>query len=158
MELYIFTKKGIVRVLLLSLILSAYLTVILLNFASRKMSLGNLFATLIFIAAIAVFSVITKKSHPPLHSVIRGWMIADMVTCIFGVMFSLLQIEFSGFFGTVVGVAVMLFISPFYGIGYIFNNGFTVCLFGALAVSVCLFLPSIAEHISKRRKLAKKYN
>ena len=157
MKLYIFTKQGIIRTILLSVALSVYFSIILLNFASRKMSLGNLMASILFIVAVSLFLVLTKKKHPPLHYGIRGWMIADISFCALGVVFSLLEFEFSGFIGSLIGFAVMLFISPFYGFGYIFNNGFTVCLIGALAMSSCLFIPRIYSSISRRRRLSKKY-
>ena len=158
MKLYVFTKKGLLNVCVISLILSAYVSVIIMNFASREMSIGNLVATLAFVVALGTLSVLTQKKHPLLHKCIGGWLIANLVVCVLGVMLSLLKLEFSGFAGSVVGVMVMLFISPYYGFGYVFNNGFTVSLLGALCTAGCLLLPGIVGKSLRRRKLAKKYS
>lgn len=157
-KLFVFTKVGVARVIASSLMLALYLIVIIVNFASDNMSGGNLAWTLFFVLGVAGFVWFAQtKTHTPLVKVSRVWMIITLVVCFLGAVLSLVQIEFEGAIGAAVGFFVMVFISPYYGFGFIINKSIAVCIFGCVCSGSLLFLPNIIERVKRRRALEKKY-
>ncbi len=158
MKLFAFTKTGIVRIVASSLMLSVYISTIILNFASDEITAGNFFATLLFIAAMIAFCAFSKmKDHPPLYLSAKGWLIASVFICAVAFIISSAEAEVSGFFGNLLGWFVMLFVSPFYGFAYLFKSSIAVSIIGALSCILIYFAPVLLQRASERSKLAKKY-
>ncbi len=158
MKFFAFTKIGLIRILISSLMLSVYVSAIILNFASREITVGCFFATMLFVFSLTGFSLFAKmKNHPPLYKTAKGWLTVSLVMCIVAFIVSSAEAEVSGFFGSILGFGVMAFVSPFYGFAYLFKNGIAVSVAGAVSCVLIYFLPKMIERIIKRRKLAKKY-
>ena len=163
MKIFAFTKTGLVRILATSLMLSVYIIVMILNFASSGYTIGNFLATVLFCISLAVFSIFAKlKNHPPLLWGARGWLIASVVMCTLGVIFSATDVQFSGVFGELVGYAVMLLISPFFGLFYLIDVDWIYAdhFLGIVGVIVSLLLQFIPDWVQKaveRRRLLKEY-
>lgn len=158
MKLFAFTKLGIIRILASSLMLSVYVSVILINFASDELTIGAFFATHVFIAALTVFLLFARiKNHPPLHLAVRGWLAASAVMCVITFIVAVSGTEISGFIGRFLGLGTMLFVSPFFGFGYLLGNAVAVSIVGLLSCVVIYLLPFVAEKIIERKKLIKKY-
>lgn len=157
-KLYILTKTEITRVLLASLMLAVLVIVIIVNFASSSMSLSNFAWSLIFILAYAAFiSFCQIKNHTPLLNIGRVWMIISLCICFLGTVLSLAAVEFDGVVGLIVGFLVMIFVSPFYGFGFIINSSVAVCVFGSVASAILILLPNIVLAAHKKHSIAKKY-
>ncbi len=157
MKFFAFTKVGIIRIIASSLMLSVLISTVILNYASREITAGNFFATLVFIAASILFLVFTKKNHPPLFLTAKGWLMASFVMCIVAFIVSAAQAEIGGFIGFILGGGGMLFVSPFYGFGYIFKSGIAVSIAGMISCLLIYFLPLAIGRMSERRRMARKY-
>lgn len=158
MKFSLFSKDRLFLIGLSSLILSVYLCSILLNYASSEIKVGNLIATLVFIAALVSLSfVISAKKHPPLLWATRGWLILSVLFCFLAAVFTAAEAELSGFFGNLVGYGIMLFVSPYFGFFYFLKNSVMVGLLSMLVSFILLFLPLCVRSIAERRKLMKQY-
>ncbi len=158
MKIFAFSKTGMVRILAISLVLSVYISAIILNYASREITAGNFFASLVFITALTAFYLFSGlKKHPPLFWGARGWLIVSFVMNFVGVMFSAAETDLENFIGYILGYGVMLFVSPFYGFGYIFESSAAVSVIGMIVCAVIFFTPSFAERAARRRRLKRKY-
>lgn len=138
--------------------LSAYISTIIMNYASREITSGNLFATLFFIAvfiAFYIFSVI--KKHPPLAIGARGWLIVSFLMSFAALIATSADFEIGGFIGTLLGYGIMLFVSPFYGFSYLFGSYEWIGVLGMLICTLIFFIPSVAAKISARRKMMREF-
>ncbi|MGM9643363.1 MAG: hypothetical protein ACI3XI_09160 [Eubacteriales bacterium] len=158
MKFVAFTKLGIIRILASSLMLSVYVSVILINFASDELTTGAFFATLVFIVALTAFLLFARiKNHPPLHLAVRGWLAASAVMCVITFFVAISGAEISGVIGGFLGFVTMLFVSPFFGFGYLLGNAAAVSVAGLLSCISIYLLPFAIERIIERQKLMKKY-
>ena len=158
MKFFAFTKTGIIRIVAASLMLSTYISTIIMNYASRAITSGNFFATIIFIASFVTFYIFsTLKKHPPLIFGARGWLTASFVMSFAAFVASSADFEISGFIGTVLGYGVMLFVSPYFGFVYLFGSFEWIGAVGMLLCVILFFIPSIAQKIEYRRKLMREF-
>lgn len=158
MKFFAFTKIGITRIIATSLMLSAYISTIIINYASREITYGNLFATSFFIAAFAAFYIFsTMKKHPPLEIGAKGWLIVSFLMSFVALAVSSADFEIGGFIGVVLGYGVMLFVSPFYGFAYLFGSYEWVGIIGMIFCLIIFFLPRVAQKIADRRKLMREF-
>ena len=138
--------------------LSVYICAVLLNYASFEIKIGNLIATLIFLAALVVLSFfMSSKKHPPLLWATRGWLILSMLFCFLAAVFTAAEAELSGFFGNLVGYGIMLFVSPYFGFFYIIKSSVLVGLLSMTISFILLFLPMCIHTFAEKRRLIKKY-
>lgn len=138
--------------------LSVYICAVLLNYASSEIKIGNLIATLIFLAALVVLSFfMSSKKHPPLLWATRGWLILSILFCFLAAVFTAAEAELSGFFGNLVGYGIMLFVSPYFGFFYIIKDSIFVGLLSMLVSFILLFLPMFLNRMLEKRKLMKQY-
>ena len=164
MKIFAFTKTGLVRIVAASLMLSVYIITIILNFASQEYTAGNFFATLFFCLSLTVFSIFAKlKNHPPLLWGARGWLIASAVMFVLAIIFTAANAQFSGFIGDLIGYAVMLLISPYFGLFYLIDIDWIYAdhFLGVIGIIVSVLIRFIPEWVQKavnRRKLIKKYS
>lgn len=158
-----FTKNGFVRIIATSLMLSVYVITIILNYASRGYTVGNLLATVVFTLSLSAFCIFAKlKNHPPLLIGARGWLLASMPMIVLAIILSATDVQFSGFFGELVGYAVFIFISPYFGFFYLIEidwiHADTVLgIIGIIISVLILFIPWWAQKAVDRRRLLKKY-
>jgi hypothetical protein len=158
MKFFAFTKTGIIRIVAASLMLSVYISTIIMNYASREITSGNFFATIIFIASFVTFYIFsTLKKHPPLVFVARGWLIASFIMSFAALAASSADFEIGGFIGTVLGYGVMMFVSPFFGFVYLFGSFEWIGVLGMILCILIFFIPSVAEKIAYRRKLIREF-
>ena len=159
MKITAFSKTTLIRIIATSLMLSVYLSSILLNYASREITIGNFLATLIFLFAVIAFSAfISLKKHPPLLWAARGWFVLSVLFCFIAAIFTVAGAELSGFFGNLIGYGIMLFVSPYFGFFYVIKDSVIVGLLSMLISFLALFLPTCIHAISEKRKLLKKYS
>lgn len=158
-----FTKNGFVRIVAASLMLSVYVITIILNYASRGYTVGNFLATVIFILSLSGFSIFAKmKNHPPLLFGARGWLFASVPMTVIAVILSATDAQLSGFFGELIGYAVFIFISPYFGFFYLIDTDWIhadtlLGIIGVIISVLVLLVPSWAQKAVERRKLLKKY-
>ena len=158
MKLFAFTKTGIARIIAISLMLSVYISAIVMNYASREITSGNFFATILFIAAFTLFYLFSAlKNHPPLFWGAKGWLIASLTMSFVALAASGAEFEIGGFIGTVLGYGVMLFVSPFFGFAWLFGNFEWVGVVGMILCILIYFVPKMAEKIARRRKLMREF-
>ena len=158
MKLFAFTKTGIVRIVAVSLMLSVYISTVIMNYASREITAGNFFATLFFIAAFIAFYVFSaQKKHPPLVWGAKGWLIASFIMSFAALAASSADFEIGGFIGTVLGYGVMLFLSPFFGFAYLLGGFEWVGAIGMILCILIFFIPSIVQKIAYRRSLMREF-
>ena len=158
MKFFAFTKTGITRIIAVSLMLSVYISTIIMNYASREITSGNFFATIIFIAAFVAFYIFSSlKKHPPLFFGAKGWLIASFVMSFAALIASSADFEIGGFIGTVLGYGVLLFVSPFFGFVWLFGDFEWIGVIGMLLCVLIFFIPPIAEKIAYRRKLLREF-
>ena len=158
MKFFAFTKLGIIRIVAISLMLSVYVSSIIMNYASREITVGNLFATVIFISAMVGFLAFsTVKKHPPLVLGAKGWLIMSFIMSFAARVASSADFEIGGFVGTVLGYGVMLFLSPFYGFVYLFGGYEWIGVIGMLLTALMYFAPTIVSKIEYRRKLMREF-
>ena len=159
MKELLFSKTRLVRILTSSLMLSVYISTVLLNYASEEITAGNFFATFIFLLALALLSAfVSLKKHPPLLWAARGWLIASVLFCFLAAVFTAAEAEFAGFFGAFIGYGIMLFVSPYFGFFYVIENSVIVGLLSMLISFLMLFLPACIQRIAEKRRLMKKYS
>lgn len=153
MRLYAFTRSGIVRIVAASVMLSVYITTVIVNYASREITIGNLVATIFFIAALTAFLCFSAiKKHPPLLLGARVWISASLLMCFAALIFSASDISMSEGMDAALGYGVMLFASPFYGFVYLFDGYEPVGLIGMLVCLLLLFVPNSALRIAIKIK------
>ena len=158
MKFFAFTKIGITRIIAISLMLSVYISTIIMNYASREITSGNLFATLFFIAALIAFYIFSViKKHPPLAIGAKGWLIVSFMMSFAALIATSADFEIGGFIGTVLGYGIMLFVSPFYGFAFLFGSYEWIGVLGMLICTLVFFIPPIAVKISARRKLMREF-
>lgn len=158
MSYSVFSKTHIIRIAATSLMLAVYICVILLNYASREITGGNFIATVVFLLCLAVFCAFSgEKRHPPLLWAARGWLMASVFLCFLAAVFTAAEAEFSGFFGNMIGYGIMLFVSPYFGLFFLTENGTIVGLLSMLIGFLMLLFPTLLHGISERRRLVKKY-
>ena len=158
MKFFAFTKIGITRIIATSLMLSVYISTIIMNYASREITSGNLLATAFFIAVFVAFYIFsTLKKHPPLAVGAQGWLVISFLMSFAALIASSADFEIDGFIGTVLGYGVMLFVSPFYGFAYLFGSYEWIGVIGMLMCTLIFFLPSVAQRIAERRKLLREF-
>lgn len=158
MKFFAFTKIGIIRIVAVSLMLSVYTSSIIMNYASREITIGNLFTTAIFIAALIAFlSFATLKKHPLLVLGAKGWLIMSFVMSFAALVASSADFEIGGFIGTLLGYGVMLFLSPYYGFVYLFGGYEWIGVIGMLISALIFFVPSLVRKIEHRRKLMREF-
>ncbi len=157
MKFFAFTKLGMIRIVASSLMLSVYVYAILVNFASDELTTGSLIATVLFILSAVAFSLFAKmKNHPPLLAAVKGWLIASFATCIITFFVAISGDGISGFIGTALGWGAMLFVSPFYGFGYLLGKATAVSISGIVSCVLIRLLPFAIEKLIERRRLLKK--
>ncbi len=153
-----FTKTGFVRIIATSLMLSVYISAVILNYASRKITTGNFIATLVFLLAVILFSSFSsEKKHPPLLWAARGWLLLSVLFCFLAAVFTAAEAELTGFFGNLIGCGIMLFVSPYFGLFFIIENKIILGLLSMLISFLLIFLPMCIHRIRERRKLIKEY-
>ncbi len=153
-----FTKTGFVRIIATSLMLSVYISAVILNYASRKITTGNFIATLVFLLAVILFSSFSsEKKHPPLLCAARGWLLLSVLFCFLAAVFTAAEAELTGFFSNLIGCGIMLFVSPYFGLFFIIENKIIVGLLSMLISFLLIFLPMCIHRIRERRKLIKEY-
>lgn len=158
MKFFAFTKTGIIRIIAVSLMLSVYLSSIIMNYASREITSGNFFATVFFIVAfIAYYIFSVLKKHPPLVWGAKGWLIMSFIMSFAVLVASSAGFEIGGFIGTVLGYGVMLFVSPFFGFVWILGGFEWIGIIGMFLCALIFFVPRITEKIAYRRKLMHKF-
>ncbi len=129
-----------------------------MNYASREITNGNLFATVFFIAAFIAFYIFSAlKKHPPLAIGAKGWLIMSFVMSFVALIVSSADFEIGGFVGTLLGYGVMLFVSPFYGFAYLFGNYEWIGIIGMLICTLIFFMPLIAQKLAHRRRLMREF-
>ena len=154
----LFSKTRLIRIVIASLMLSVYICALLLNYASREITAGNLLTTLVFLLAFILLSAfLSAKKHPPLLWAARGWLVLSVLFCFLAAVFSAADAELTGFFGSLVGYGVMLFVSPYFGFFFVIENAIIVGLLSMLVSFLLLFLPMCLRRMSERRKLLKEY-
>ena len=158
MKFTLFSRERLFLIGSSSLMLSVYICAVLLNYASSEIKIGNLIATLIFLAALVVLSFfMSSKKHPPLLWATRGWLILSILFCFLAAVFTAAEAELSGFFGNLVGYGIMLFVSPYFGFFYIIKDSIFVGLLSMLVSFILLFLPMFLNRMLEKRKLMKQY-
>ena len=158
MKFSAFSKTRIIRIVTASLMLSVYICTIFLNYASREITVGNFFATAVYLLALVLFSVFSsEKNHPPLLWGLRGWLVPSVIFSLLAAVFTAADASLTGFFGNIVGYGIMLFVSPYFGLFFIIENAVIVGLISMLISFLFLFLPLCLQRISERRRLAKEY-
>ncbi len=158
MKYSLFSKTRLIRIVTASLMLSVYICTIFLNYASREITVGNFFATIVYLLTIALFSAFASaKNHPPLLGAARGWLILSVLFCFLAAVFTAAEAEFTGFFGNLIGYGIMLFVSPYFGLLFVIENTVIVGLLSMLVSFLLLFLPMCLQRIAERRKLKKEY-
>ena len=158
MKFFAFTKIGITRIIAISLMLSVYILTVIMNYASREITSGNLFVTVIFIAAFIAFYIFSEiKKHPPLAIGAKGWLIVSFLMSFAALIATSADFEIGGFIGTVLGYGVMLFVSPFYGFVYLFGSYEWIGILGMLISTLIFFIPPIAVKLSARRKMMREF-
>jgi len=158
MKFFAFTKIGIVRIVTVSLMLSVYISSIIMNYASSEITSGNFFATLFFIASFVayyIFSVL--KKHPPLVWGARGWLIASFIMSFASLVASSADFEIAGFIGNILGYGVMLFVSPFFGFVYLFGEFEWMGLIGMILCVLIFFIPTATQKIAYRKKALREF-
>ena len=162
MKIIAFTKTGLIRIIATSLMLSVYISAIILNFASQGYTAGNFFATVVFCLTLTLFCIFAKlKNHPPLLWGARGWLIASSIVFFFGIIFSLANVTLSGFFGSLIGYPFIM-ISPYFGIYYIIDIDWIYAdvllgIIGIITSVLIWFVPVWVQKAVDRHKLIKKY-
>ena len=162
MKIFAFTKTGAIRIVAASLMLSVYIVTIILNFATHGYSSGNFFATVVFCLALTLFSIFAKlKNHPPLLWAARGWLFVSVVVFFLGIIFSLTDVQLSGFFGDLIG-SLFIIISPYFGLYYMIEIDliYADVLLGIIGIISCVamwFIPELIQKAVDRQKLIKKY-
>lgn len=162
MKIFAFNKTWLIRVVATSLMLSVYIISIILNFATHGYSSGNFFATVFFCLALTIFSVFAKlKNHPPLLWATRGWLIVSVAVFFLGIIFSLTDVQLSGFFGDLIG-SLFIIISPYFGLYYLIEidwiyADFMLAIIGIISCVMMWFIPEMTEKAIRRRMLIKKY-
>lgn len=137
---------------------SAYISTIIMNYASREITSGNLFATLFFISAFIAFYIFSViKKHPPLAIGARGWLIVSFMMSFAALIATSADFEIGGIIGTLLGYGIMLFVSPFYGFSYLFGSYEWIGVLGMLICTLIFFIPSVAAKISARRKMMREF-
>ncbi len=158
MKFFAFTKIGITRILAVSVMLSVYISTIIMNYASREITSGNLFATVFFIAVLIAFYIFSVlKKHPPLAMGAKGWLIISFLMSLTALIASSADFEIGGFIGAVLGYGVMLFVSPFYGFAYLFGSYEWIGVLGMISCTLIYFVPPVAKKLSDRRKLMREF-
>ena len=158
MKFFAFTRIGITRIIALSLALSVYVSTIILNYASREITVGNFLATLFFtLALVAYFAFSVIKRHPPLVRGARGWLIISFAFCFISLLASSADFELGGFIGSSLGYGVMLFVSPFFGYAYIFESLGAVSVLGMISCAVLYAIPAIVKRIAERIRLSREF-
>lgn len=158
MKYSVFSKTGLMRIAAASLMLSVYICAILLNYASREITAGNFFATVVFLISVVFFSAfLSTKKHPPLLWAARGWLVLSVLFGFLAAVFTAAEAELTGFFGSLIGYGIMLFVSPYFGLFFIIENAMIVGLLSMLISFTFLFLPLCLRRMGERRKLIEKY-
>ena len=158
MKFFAFTKTGIIRIVTVSLMLSAYISTIIMNYASREITSGNFFATVFFIVAFIAFYVFSAlKKHPPLVFGAKGWLTVSFVMSFATLAVSSADFEIGGFIGTVLGYGVMLFVTPYFGFVWLFGSFEWIGLIGMILCVLLFFIPTIVRNIEQRRKLLREF-
>ena len=154
----LFSKAAITRIIATSMMLSVYISVILLNYASREITVGNLIATSVFLVAQIVLSAfLSTKKHPPLLWASRGWLVLSVLFCFVAAVFTAAEAELSGFFGNLIGYGIMLFVSPYFGLFFVIESSVVVGLLSMLISFLLLFLPLCMRSAVERQKLLREY-
>ena len=157
-----FTKTGFVRIIATSLMLAVYVIAIVMNYILPGYSSGQFAMTLMFCFSLSVFCIFAKiKNHPPLLWGARGWLIASSIVSVFGIIFSLTDIQLSGFFGKLIGCCFVI-ISPYFGIFYLIDIDWIYAdvvlgIIGTVISVLIWFIPTWVNKAAYRRKLMKKY-
>ena len=138
--------------------LSVYICTLILNYASREITVGNFITTLLFLLSVICFILFSsEKKHPPLLWTARGWLVLSVFFCFLAAVFTAAGAELNGFFGTLVGYGIMLFVSPYFGLFFVIKNAIIVGLVSMLISFLMLFLPMCMKRIIERRKLIERY-
>ena len=138
--------------------LSLYISVIIMNYASREITAENLIATIVFLMVFSLFYLFSSsKKHPPLLWAARGWLGLSVLFCFLAAVFTAAGAELNGFFGNLIGCGIMLFVSPYFGIFFVIENAIIVGLLSMLISFLMLFLPMCLKRIIERRKLIEQY-
>jgi hypothetical protein len=146
------------RIFAISLVLSAYVSTIILNYASREITLGNFIATVFFtLAFIAFDSFSVVKNHPPLAIGAKGWLIVSFLFCFISLLASSANFEITGYIAGFLGYGVMLFVSPFFGYAYIFKSLGSVSVLGMISCAVLFVLPQAVKRIAEKIRLSREF-
>ena len=138
--------------------LSLYISVIIMNYASREITAENLIATIVFLMVFSLFYLFSSsKKHPPLLWAARGWLMLSVLFCFLAAILTAAEAELNGFFGNLIGCGIMLFVSPYFGIFFVIENTIIVGLVSMLISFLLLFLPMCLKRIIERRKLIEQY-
>ena len=158
MNYSVFSKTGFIRIAASSVMLSVYVCAILLNYASREITAGNFFVTIVFLLSVILFSAfLSTKKHPPLLWATRGWLVLSVLFGFLAAVFTAAEVELTGFFGNLIGYGIMLFVSPYFGLFFLIENAIIVAFLSMVISFVFLFLPMCLRRITERRKLIEKY-
>lgn len=142
--------------------LAVYVIAIVMNYILPGYSSGQFAMTLMFCFSLSVFCIFAKiKNHPPLLWGARGWLIASSIVSVFGIIFSLTDIQLSGFFGKLIGCCFVI-ISPYFGIFYLIDIDWIYAdvvlgIIGTVISVLIWFIPTWVNKAAYRRKLMKKY-
>ena len=158
MNFSIFSKTRLTRIIVSSLMLSVYICTLILNYASREITVGNFITTLFFLFSVICFILFSsEKKHPPLLWVARGWLVLSVLFCFLAAVFTAAEAEITGFFGDLIGCGIMLFVSPYFGLFFFIENAIIVGLISMLISFLLLFLPMCMRRIFERKKLIAQY-
>ena len=158
MNFSIFSKTRLTRIIVSSLMLSVYICTLILNYASREITVGNFITTLFFLLSVICFILFSsEKKHPPLLWAVRGWLVLSVFFCFLAAVFTAAEAEITGFFGDLIGCGIMLFVSPYFGLFFFIENAIIVGLISMLISFLMLFLPMCMKRIIERRRLLKQY-
>ena len=84
------------------------------------------------------------------------------VTFVFAMIFSATDAQLSGLFGEMIGYAVMLLTSPYFGLFYLIDIDWIYAdhvlgVIGIIVSALICFIPEWVQKAADRRKLIKKY-
>ncbi len=142
--------------------LSVYIIAIVLNFVLQGYTASHFAVMLLFCFALTVFCIFAKlKNHPPLLWGARGWLIASLIVFFLGIVFSLTDVQLSGFFGRLIGYSFII-ISPYFGFFYIIDIDWIYAdimlgIIGIIISALIWFIPVWVQKAVDKRRLIKKY-
>ncbi len=162
MKIFAFSKIGLIRIIATSLMLSFFIVTAALNWVLQGYTASHFAAMLLYCAALVVFCTFAKmKNHPPLLCGARGWLIASVIVFFLGIVFSLTDIQLSGFFGKLIGYTFII-VSPYFGLFYIIDIDWIYAdtvlgIVGIIISALIWFIPVWIEKAVEKRRLVKKY-